>query len=135
MKSRSTHMTTGVSPFSPISTRSTLKQCHHAARTTEGQLKRKGSLLYQIFSFFYQLRKLTAGCRIRRGSKVRWQNTYLLPGVVALVVYGTMRLWFYAPFAYLLTTFATKPVVGQCPSYTVYSEVGTLDSCSSMIST
>jgi len=63
---------------------------------------------------------------VSRAPKVRWQNKYLLPGISALVIYGIMRLRLCVPFVLLLATAATKPVVGQCPSYTDYSKVETL---------
>ena len=77
--------------------------------------------------------KLAAGRRewngVARAPGVRWKNRYLLPGTVALTIYGVMRLWFHMPFALLLATLATKPVTGQCPSYTEYSKVKILYSC------
>jgi len=72
-------------------------------------------------------RKLTAGYRqshvVARTPKTRWQNKYLFPGTAVLTIYGAMRLWFHVPFALLYATLVTKPVTGQCPSYTEYSKV------------
>ena len=57
-----------------------------------------------------------------------WNGKCLL-GVVALVIYGIMRLRLQIPFALLFATSATKRVLGQCPSYTEYSKVHTMNSC------
>ena len=114
------------------------RRCRQAAWTAGGQLERKGPLLHQIFSYL-NCRELTANCRrlhgVAQAPRACWQNKYLLPGTVALVIYGTMRLWFHVPFAYFLAASVAKQVAGQCSSYTEYSQVGTLDSHSPTVST
>jgi len=120
------------------SVRSVLERCCRVARAGEGQLERKGSLLHQIFSYL-NCEKLTANCRRWHGAKwspnVCWQNKYLLPGVAAVVICGTMHLWFHILLTNLFAALATKPVAGQCPSYTEYSKVGTSGSCLSTVLT
>ena len=64
---------------------------------------------------------------VSRVLKVHRKNKYLL-GTLALIVYGIMRLRFHVPLALLFVTSATKPAVGQCPSYTEYSQVDALNS-------
>lgn len=61
--------------------------------------------------------------RVKQGPKARWQNKYLFPGIVALVIYATMRLWSRIQFVLLFVTLGKRPVAGQCPSYTEYSKV------------
>lgn len=65
---------------------------------------------------------------VSRALKAGWKGKYLLLGTVALVIYGIMRPRLQIPFALLFATSATKQVVGQCPSYTEYSEVHTMNS-------
>lgn len=71
---------------------------------------------------------LTAGRtrwhEVTRAPELRWQNKYLLPGTVALIIYGIIGLRLHVPFALLFATSGTKPVAGQCPSYADYSKVG-----------
>ena len=68
--------------------------------------------------------------RVSRVPEVHWKNKYLLPGTLALIiVYGIMRLRLHVPLTLLLVTPATKPMVGQCPSYTEYSKVEASNSC------
>jgi hypothetical protein len=65
---------------------------------------------------------------VSRALETCWKDKYLLLGIVALVIYGVMRLRLQIPFAFLFATSSARQVVGQCPSYTEYSKVYAMNS-------
>ena len=104
----------------------------HGGESEAGE-KRLASSSDVLFQADLDCGGLTADWRTRwhgvgHAPKVLWKNKYLLSGTAVLIIYGIMRLRPHVSFALLLATSATRPVVGQCPSYTEYAKVDALNS-------